>query len=104
MHHLLTLYGLGAPVEVIEKQYQHNAGYQRPQKPVQERVLEDLSNPDSFKNYLGKEKHYPDFLVFFQTEIDKKGWENVLNEYLFAEDERANDLLGRTYAGRTLFI
>jgi len=30
-----------------------------------------------------------------QNEMEKKGWENVLNEYVFAGDERADDLLGR---------
>lgn len=29
-HHLLTLYGLGAPASVIERQYKLNASYQRP--------------------------------------------------------------------------
>ncbi len=58
-----------------------------------------MSKPESFKKYLGKEKYYPDFLVFFQGEMEKNGWENVLNECLFAGDEKADDLLGRMYAG-----
>lgn len=58
-----------------------------------------MHKPDRFKTYLGKEKYYHDFLVFFQKEIDEKGWQNVLNEYLFARDERADDMLVRLYAG-----
>jgi hypothetical protein len=58
-----------------------------------------MHKPDRFKSYLGDEKYYHDFLVFFQKEINAKGWENVLNEYLFANDDRANDMLSRLYAG-----
>jgi hypothetical protein len=60
-----------------------------------------MSNHEHFKKYLGNEKYYQDFLIFFQQEMDKKGWENVLNEYVFAGDERADDLLTRLYAGRS---
>lgn len=99
VHHVLTLYGLGAPASVIEKHYKENASYQRPAFPVEERILEDMANPENFKKYLGEEKYYHDFLVFWQNEMEKKGWENVLNEYVFAFDERADDLLGRVFAG-----
>ncbi|PMD37389.1 hypothetical protein L207DRAFT_514664 [Hyaloscypha variabilis F] len=98
-HHLLTLYGLGAPAEVIEQRYKENANYQRPAVQSKERVLEDMSNSENFEKYLNKEKYYRDYLVFWQNEIEKKGWENVLNEYVFAGDERGDDLLGRLYGG-----
>ena len=101
VHHLLTLYGLGAPAEVIEQRYKENANYQRPAIQSKERALEDMSNPENFKKYLDKEKYYRDYLVFWQDEIEKKGWENVLNEYVFAGDERADDLLGRLYGGES---
>lgn len=58
-----------------------------------------MTNPDYFKKYLGKERYYHDFLVFWQNEIEKKGWENVLNEFVFSGTEPADDLLTRLYAG-----
>ena len=97
VHHLLTLYGLGAPAEIIEKRYRENANYQRPNQS-KERAVEDIT-PENFTKYYDKEKYYHDYLVFWQKEIEKKGWENVLNEYVFAGDERADDLLGRFYGG-----
>lgn len=54
---------------------------------------------ERFKTYLGDEKYYHDFLVFFRDEIEKKGWEEVLNEYLFKDDEKANDMLVRLFGG-----
>jgi hypothetical protein len=58
-----------------------------------------MHKPERFKTYLGKEKYHRDFLVFFQGEIDKKGWEDVLNECVFKGDERADDMLVRMFSG-----
>lgn len=99
VHHLLTLYSVGAPASVIEKHYKNNASYQRPPMPLEERVVQDMSNPDHFQKYLGNDKYYHDFLVFFQKEMEGKGLEHVLNEFLFAGNEKANDLLGRMFGG-----
>lgn len=98
-HHLLTLYGLGASAPIIQKQYDINASYQRPAVPVKAREVQNISNPSDFAKYLGKEKYYHDFLIFFQNEMEAKGWQAVVNEYVFAGDERADDMLGRMYAG-----
>ncbi|PQE28606.1 hypothetical protein CJF32_00005695 [Rutstroemia sp. NJR-2017a WRK4] len=99
VHHLLTLYGLGAPANIIEKHYKNNASYQRPAVQVEDRVIIDMSNPEHFSKYLGNEKYYHDFLLFFQQEMETKGWENVLKEYVFAGDARADNFLGRLFAG-----
>ena len=98
-HHILTLYALGASSDVIQKQYERNKSYQRPPEPVDRSILENMHDPTKFHGYLGNEKYYHDFLVYFQGEIDKMGYERVINEYLLKDDERANDLLVRTYAG-----
>jgi len=98
-HHLLTIFALGATPEELQRGYNINASYQRPPEPLRESDVKDMHQPERFKTYLGKENHYHDFLVFFQEEIGAKGWQNVLNEYLFAGDERADDMLVRLYAG-----
>lgn len=73
--------------------------YQRPPEPLKQSIVDDMHKPDRFKSYLGDEKYYHDFLVFFQSEFETKGWQNVVNECLFAGDERANDMLVRLFAG-----
>lgn len=98
-HHLLTLFALGATPEEIQQGYDTNVSYQRPPEPLKDSIVDDMHEPDRFKTYLGKEKFYHDFLVYFQKEIERKTWQGVLNEYLFARDERADDLLARLYAG-----
>ncbi|KAJ4993573.1 DUF4243 domain-containing protein [Stagonosporopsis vannaccii] len=98
-HHLLTLFALGATTQEIQQGYNTNVSYQRPPEPLRASIVDDMHEPDRFKTYLGKEQYYHDFLVFFQKEIEAKTWQQVLNEYLFARDERADDLLARLYAG-----
>ncbi|KAF3009563.1 hypothetical protein E8E13_005702 [Curvularia kusanoi] len=98
-HHLLTLFALGATPEEIRQGYDTNVSYQRPPEPLKDSIVNDMHEPDRFKTYLGKEKFYHDFLVYFQKEIERKTWQGVLSEYLFARDERADDLLARLYAG-----
>lgn len=99
VHHLLTVFALGANPETLKKQYDGNANYQRRLKPADSSIIENLHDPEKFKQHLGDESWYHEYLEFFREEIEKKGWEGVLNEYLFSFDERGDDLLVRMYAG-----
>lgn len=42
---------------------------------------------------------YSDYLQFFTLEIKSKGYVKVVNEYVFAEDERASTMFNRLFAG-----
>lgn len=94
-----TIFALGASPNVIEKHYRREAAYQRPLLPLDERVLEDLHDPSKFFEYLADEKYYRDYLVYFQEEIGNKGYQDVVNEYLFKGDKRADYVLGVLLAG-----
>ncbi|CAO2647435.1 Nn.00g083570.m01.CDS01 [Neocucurbitaria sp. VM-36] len=98
-HHLLTLFALNASPAEIQKGYDVNVSYQRPPEPLKVSIVDDMHDPEQFKKYLGKDNYYHDFLVFFQKEFEAKGWQNVVNEYLFAGDERADDMLVRLFGG-----
>ncbi|KAF2179887.1 hypothetical protein K469DRAFT_715987 [Zopfia rhizophila CBS 207.26] len=99
VHHLLTIFALNASPPTLKRQYDLNAIYQRPPSTLDTTIVKDMHLPDRYKTYLGNQKYYNDFLVFFQDEIEKKGWENVLNEYVFKGDDRADDMLVRMFAG-----
>lgn len=100
VHHLLALFGTGAGPAAIQKGFDDNLGYQRPLRPVHDNVVEDLFQTWSHASrYLGQGQYYPDLLAFFQREIERKGWEAVVSEYLFSGTEAAEDLLVRLYAG-----
>ncbi len=93
---------MGAPPESLERAYEINRGYQRPTVPVHGDPADELRDWTKARQYLGREKHYADFLVFFQHEIDRLGgWERTLQEYLFKGDERSEDLLIRMFAGQS---
>ncbi|KAI1165211.1 HypA protein [Nemania serpens] len=99
-HHLLTLYGMGASPDDIQRGYDDNAHYQRAlHEAHSDKVEEPLVDFDQAKDKLGKRGYYTDFLVFFQNEIDKKGWRAVLKEYLFQSDGRSEDMLIRMFGG-----
>lgn len=98
-HHILTIYALGATTQEIQKAYDVNSNYQRPQGPVEEKVVQDMGDKANFAKFMGQEKYFSDYKEFFQKEIEAKGWQAVLNEHLFAGDEHANALLVRMYAG-----
>lgn len=99
VHHILALYGTGAGPQALQRGYDNNAGYQRRVLKSHDRVIEDLKSWENAQKYLGKEQYYPDFLQFFQREIEAKGWQAVLNEYVFAGTESADDMLARLFAG-----
>jgi hypothetical protein len=96
---LLTLYGLGAPATIIEKQYKRNAEYQRALEPVNESNIRKMRDPEQFKEFLGCGQRYHDFLVFFQRELEENGIDAVLQKYLFSGTALADDLLVRLFAG-----
>lgn len=99
VHHLLALYGTGADAAAIQRGFDGNTGYQRPARPTHGHVAEDLRSWSHASKYLGRDQYYPDFLAFFQREIEAKGWQAVVTEYLFSGTEAAEDLLVRLYAG-----
>jgi hypothetical protein len=99
VHHLLTIYALGASPGALQEAYSINDSYQRLALPVEPKVVSQLSDPEIFKAYLGKEENYGEFLRFFQSEMEEHGWQRVINTYLFANTSRSNDLFGRLFAG-----
>lgn len=93
------MYALGASPELIQAHYDKNKTYQRKPQPLDNVIVDDLHDHKKFHDYLGNERHYRDYLEFFQSEIDNKGYEEVINEYCLKGDERADDMLVRLHAG-----
>lgn len=49
-------------------------------------------------------RYFHDYVAFFEAEMDKKGSQAVINEYLFSRDQRSDDLLVRMFAGTVSFL
>lgn len=104
MHQVLTLYGLGAPPDVIEAHYKANTSYQMKPKPLREENVKAMSEPEGFKKFLGKAKYTHDYIEFFHREIEAKGVEVVMQEYLFSRSEIAEEMLARLYGGMFIYL
>jgi hypothetical protein len=106
-HHLLALYGTGAPPSSLQMAYNDNATYQRPVLPPHTTATQNGTPAKTFQPwpsaatpYFGKEEYYPDFLRFFQAEIKTLGsWQAVVRKHLFSPDETGDELLVRLFAG-----
>ncbi|KAK3685847.1 hypothetical protein B0T22DRAFT_500606 [Podospora appendiculata] len=104
-HQTLALYGTGAGPLSLQTAYDNNTSYQRAGQPTHADVVAALTSDWArhAPQYLGRGKHYPDFLRFFQQQMDssKTGWQAVLARYLFKESNTPadDDLLLRMFAG-----
>ena len=101
MHLVLSIYALGGSPEDIKTAYENNKSMQRPALPTDLNVVRALHDKAIFRKSLGMENNYPNFLAFFQQEVDQKGVGEVLNEYVFAGDEIAESMLLRLFGGKS---
>ncbi|KAH6962317.1 hypothetical protein BKA56DRAFT_636677 [Ilyonectria sp. MPI-CAGE-AT-0026] len=99
VHHILTLFALGADRAEIQRLYDVNLDYQRDAVPEQKDMIKDLSNSAAYKKAQGDEDNYMSFVKFYEDEITAKGVPAVIQEYVFAEDHRADDMLVRLFMG-----
>ena len=93
------MYAVGAKPDDIKAAYRKNMSYQRPALPVDRDVVKGMYDKAKFMESFYNQKQYPNFLAFFQEEIDLKGVGDVLNEYVFAGDDRAESMLCRLFGG-----
>lgn len=98
-HQVLSLYALNASKEDLQKAYDANASYQRKTAPAKASIVDELDDPAKFVTYLVPMKYYNDFLQFFTNKIEQQGWQETLQQYVFAGDELSNKMLVRMYAG-----
>ncbi|KAL6719031.1 hypothetical protein ACLMJK_003266 [Lecanora helva] len=100
VYHTLSLYALGASPEMILHQTKRNTTYQLvPPKFPDEATLRAMTEPEKLKTFIGKEEHFLDFCEFFEQEIERYGYEDVLQKYLVGDNEIARDIFPRIYHG-----
>ncbi|KAI5306254.1 hypothetical protein KEM56_001686 [Ascosphaera pollenicola] len=98
VHHLLSIYALGASPDDVQRAYDTNDEYQRPSRPIDEDLVQKFQDRDEFCQFLGQRPKYVQYLAHFQREIEERGVDAVLQEYLFAGTEFADDMLTRLFA------
>jgi hypothetical protein len=98
-HSLLTQLALGATPEDLQRAYDDGTDIQRPIPKVNEKLVEELTDDEKLYEKLETITEYTTFLEFFQQQIDKDGYKDVVNKYLFSRTKLAETLLARMYEG-----
>ena len=99
VHYLLTAFALGANPDQIQTAFNKNVGYQRERLPIDEALIQKLSDERYFLSLLGNDTYFNDYTVFFLREFEKDGWQTVVNRYLFSGTTVAEELLVGLFAG-----
>jgi hypothetical protein len=99
VHNLLTRLALGASPAQIQTAFDDDLPTQRPMPPLDLDVVEQLADEAYFYERIGQITHYTNFLVFFEQQIEKRPWPDVVNEYVFNRGRIAEALLPLMYDG-----
>ncbi|KAH8434288.1 questin oxidase family protein [Aspergillus melleus] len=98
-HHDITIWALGANPSTIRSQHDRNSLYQRQAMVIQDSVVKDMADPAVYKRCLGREENFLNYCRFFEDEINRIGYQAVLQKYLVDGSEIADDMLCRIYMG-----
>ncbi|KAL3417758.1 hypothetical protein PVAG01_10768 [Phlyctema vagabunda] len=103
VHHLLALWAMGATPEQIQEMWEYNQAYQTPidaGKPAEPKSqAKNMNDPAVYKECLGDNSCYGDYLKFFEQKIDEIGVTATLKEYLLKRrDEVADSVFYRMYS------
>lgn len=90
---------MGASAEEIQAAYDANKTYQLPVKPTDPSLVQGMHDINVFKKHMGIKNQYPSYLAFFQKEIEAKGVEYVIKEYIFAGTEFTDNMFSRLFGG-----
>ena len=97
-HSLLTHLALGASPSEMTRAYGDNPD-QRGQPELNPETVKELSDNNKFYGMIGQMKQYTNFLVFFEQQIEEKGWKAVINEYCFSRTKLADVMLAGLFEG-----
>lgn len=97
VHNILTRLAVGADSADIEAAYVDTDSNRRPMPPLDENVVRELESKEGFYRHFGKVANYTNYLIFFEREIERKGWKEVILEYCFARTRNADLVLARMF-------
>lgn len=93
-HHVLAMYGLGAPPALIKAAFEREVPEQR---PAFSPALCEIFDEKNWTIHLGDDKYYPNYLSFFSTEVARLGAMGAVDHYVFRQTE--GDMLNRSLGG-----
>ncbi|KAL9078957.1 MAG: hypothetical protein Q9157_002141 [Trypethelium eluteriae] len=98
-HSILTVLAMGGGPKELKRAYDDSEAFQQPLLPVDHQVVHELRDPDKFLARMQQLSEYPNFLHFFEQEIEAKSWQAVVNEYCFSRTPLADTMLSQLFEG-----
>ena len=98
-HAILTIYAMGGKAEDLKRAFEDNDHQQIQIPPADQIVVDQLKDAEVFLKYLRDPAQYNSFLKFFEQEIESRGWEEVLLEYLFTPTPIAQSMFVQLFEG-----
>jgi hypothetical protein len=98
-HLYLSLFALGATPEQLQQGFDDNQPIHRAPPAIDETTIAGFAEEGKFLAALSKGDQYTNYLVFFEREMEKKGWKQVVQEYVFSRTPVAEAVLSLLYEG-----
>lgn len=99
VHNLFTRLALGATPDQLQTAFDDDVPLQRGIPDLDQDVVSKLADDEFFSERITKISHYTNFRVFFEQQINTKGWQQVVNEYVFSKSPIAEAILPLMYDG-----
>nr|POE70860.1 questin oxidase [Quercus suber] len=99
VHSMLSVFALGGGPEQLRRAYDDDDLHQEPMPPVDPDVVKKLGDAKTFMVKMRQLDQYGNFLMFFENEINSKGWSAVVNEYCFDHTEVGQAMLAQLFEG-----
>ncbi|KAI8716343.1 hypothetical protein NCS52_00927500 [Fusarium sp. LHS14.1] len=96
-HNHITHYVLTQATQ-MHRVYTQEKSLQRPQHPLDDKVVDRLGDKNYFITCLSRPENYHNFSRFFEHKIAKDGISPVVHEFLFSRSRIAEELLSRMFA------
>ena len=98
-HAILTTLAMGGSPNELRRAYDDGADIQRPMPPLDQDAVKRMNDPVGFRGQMQSLEQYPNFLHFFEKEIDDKGWQAVVSECIFSRTDLADFMLAQLFEG-----
>nr|POF02472.1 questin oxidase [Quercus suber] len=99
VHSMLSVFALGGGPKQLKRAYDDDDLHQEPMPPVDFEVVDKLGDTKTFLVKMRQLDQYGNFLIFFEREIEVKGWTAVVNEYCFDHGELSQAMLAQLFEG-----
>lgn len=98
-HSVLSVFALGGNPSELRRAFEDGASIQRPLPPREERAFHNLADPQEFRARMGHLDQYPNFLAFFERQIEEKGWVAVVKEQCFGKTPNSETIFANLLEG-----